>query len=203
MKPNVYDYILGMYVSDDANRPSLTSIFPNEDYYCATDGHILIATKKGKLGKEYDGIGNYPNALGLIKNNQSNETYHFDRTEFLQKLYEAEFIWKKTHLPCEECSGTGSKECKCCGSESDCKDCNGSGESDEIKIFSNLELEGEKIKLFDTYFYPNYLNLILQTAFFLEADTITIRQQKEAKNKSFLFEINDVIILLMPIIKSI
>ena len=101
MKPNIYDYVLGMYISDDENRPSLTSIFPNEDYYCATDGSILITAKKEKLGKEYDGIGNYPNVLTLIKNHQYDETFYFDRTYFLEKLCEAEFNWRKSHLPCE------------------------------------------------------------------------------------------------------
>lgn len=202
MKANIYDYILSMYVSDDENRPSLTSIFPNDEYYCATDGHILITAKKEKLGIEYTGIANYPNALKLIKEHKSNETYHFDRTLFLEKLYEAEFKWRKSHLDCEECSGIGIKECKYCGSKSDCKDCNGTGESDEIKVFSDLELEGQDVKLFDTYFKPNYLNLILKTAFFLEADTITIKYQKEFRNKSFIFLIKDVKILLMPKIKS-
>lgn len=199
MSQNIYDYVLNMFKAKETLRTNLNEIFPNEDYYCATDSHCLAVVPKAKVSGNYLGAERHPvSALDLIKNHEGKDVTHVDRASFLKNFNLAQLQWSKQYKNCEKCSGHGTVECKCCHNESDCKSCGGSGNSDVIKAFSEMTLEGENIKLFGSTFYSSYLNMILMASYFLETNIITIRYDRDVKNKAFIFEIADLKILLMP-----
>lgn len=197
---NIYDYVLNLFKAKETLRVSLNEIFPNKDFYCASDAHILGVTAKENCGGIYQGAEKHPtSAIDLILNHESNEVIHVDRIEFMENFNLVVHQWDAEKLPCEKCSGQGSITCGCCENESDCKKCDGTGDSETIKPFSEMKLVGDDIMFFGTRFSSHYLNIVLMCSYFLESDTITIRYNKHASNKPFIFEINDLKILIMPI----
>lgn len=202
MKPNIYDYILSMFKSNDSLRPALNEPFPQEDSVIATDSHSMIVVDKNLLACTYEGHEKAPNALGIFKDFQPDTEVVLNRDNLLSDFFKIEMEWYGKKVDCDVCEGSGSKECKCCGNESDCDDCDGTGSSFEEVPFTKPYLNGETIGLCATHFSSNYINKLFQVAFFLEEKEITASFVKGFPLKNVTFKIGKVDILLMPMIPS-
>ncbi len=197
-KPNIYDYVLSMFKSNDSLRPAFCQIFKNENYYCGTDSHALIIAETSLTGLTYNDVEKAPNALKVYNDAVTDTELILDRNELLSDFFSAEQVWKGEKLSCDECEGKGYKTCRCCGTDNDCEDCDGTGESFLDVPFSKATLYGEVVKLCETTFNTFLLNKVIQTAFFLEENKIIARYKKGSPRSSVTFEIGKVKILLMP-----
>lgn len=202
MKPNKYDYVLSLFTSQDEMRPAFATPFPQETFYCATDSHSLIVVQNNLPGLKYEGHEKAPNALGLYKNHTSDTEFSLTKEEFMEGFFSAEFRFMHSMKKCHKCDGKGYKECHCCGNESDCEECDGSGEDFEQIPFGKPFLHGELVRFAETTFYPNSLNKILIASNILGVDKIIVKYEKDQKYKSRVFYLGDVRILLMPSIKN-
>ena len=196
--PNNYDYVLSMYVSEDRLRPQMCKVFKQENYNIATDAYSVIFVGEKDSGLKYNPDDKSPKALPLLMDFIFDTTEVIDRNTFLSDFFTLERKWYSLTKDCEECDGSGSTECDCCGHDSDCKECDGSGNSDEKLPFGKPKLIGDNIFLFDRKISSVLANRMIQTAYFLEAEKITVKFNKSNDKQVFLFEIGEAKIIIMP-----
>lgn len=197
-QPNNYDYCLSLFKSTETLRPHLCKVFPQENYYIATDAHTVIYVDKQFSGLDYPIEERSVDALKFLHETLHDTEIMVDKNDILSQLLNVNFEWNKTFFKCEKCSGTGEQECQCCNNISDCKECDGTGYSDEVKPFSRVELRGEDLIFAENRFDSNLFHRMVQTAFFLEAKKITVKYTKHVKNKPVIFLIENATVLIMP-----
>lgn len=198
MKISKYDYILSMFVSDEEWKQKMTKPFLNGEYYCATDSFSICVVPKQATAIDYEAEG-VRDALKVLKEKEEtfNDSITISKDFLLQQFTQLE--WEYKYKECERCNGAGIETCLCCGNETDCGECDGTGQSDKTEPFSKMKLIDDKIFFIDRYFDPNHINKVLLAAYILEEDNIVVRFEKEAVKLPVLFEIKDCRILLMPI----
>jgi len=202
MKPNKYDYALSLFTAQDELRPAFSTPFPQETFYCATDSHSLIIVQNNLTGFKYDGHEKAPDALSLYKKHVCDTEFSLTKDEMLSGFFTAEMQYLNSMKKCTKCDGSGSKECECCGNESDCKECDGTGEDFEQIPFGKPFLSGELVRFAETTFYPNSLNKVIQTAYYIGEEKIIVRYEKGQPYRPRVFCIGDVRILVMPSVNS-
>lgn len=199
---NNYDYVLSLFRSTDELRPAMTKVFKQDKFYLATDSHSVIMVEETVTGLDYQEDEKSPNALSLFENLAHDKEINMDRDNFLSDIFSIEAKWIQHYKYCKKCKGSGTDTCPCCDNDSDCRDCEGTGSSDDVEAFSKPYLScGELIKLGDTTFDPHFINRVLQVAYFLEEKTITFKFLQNEQRKAVLFEIGKAKIMIMPKIK--
>lgn len=196
--PNNYDYVLSMYVSDDILRPAMCKVFKQENLNIATDSYSVIYVDDTKPGFKYEEDDKAPNAINLLKNFTFDRTENLNRDSLLSNYLTLGNKWSKKYKPCDKCEGYGEVECTCCGNDSECEDCDGTGESNEVESFTIPTLSGDKIKLFDRKIGSTFLHRVIQSAFFLGVENFTVKFNSENTKQAFLFEIDSAKIIVMP-----
>jgi hypothetical protein len=196
---NNYDYVLSLFRSTDEMRPAMTKVFKQNNFLLATDSHSLILVDESLAGLEYEEDEKAPNALGLFDKIVFDTEQILDRDTFLSDIFSLESIWIQNYKYCKKCKGTGTKTCPCCDNENDCEECDGSGTSDDVEAFTKPYLScGDVIKLGTTTFDPNFLNRVLQVAYFLDEKQIIFKYPKNEKYKAVLFDVGKARIMIMP-----
>lgn len=201
MKANNYDYVLSLYKSTDEIRPNLCSVFPQGEYYISTDAHTIIYINKTDAGLEYPIVENSVNALKFLKENPTDSEMKVDKKDLTSYFVKAEMEWYNHYKKCGKCQGSGDIMCECCEHTSECKECYGSGDSEKIKPFSQPYLSAEDILFAENRFDANLFSRMVQTAYFLEADQITVRWNKDVKNRPVWFLISKATVMIMPKIR--
>ncbi|MCT3817113.1 hypothetical protein HZP37_13480 [Elizabethkingia anophelis] len=197
-KPNIYDYVLSMFVAQDDFRPAMMKPFINDKHYCATNGHILCAVKKQNTGLKYSEDKDAPNAFKLIEDFVSDREVVVNRDEVMSEYFNSENQWKTKKLSCEKCKGNGYESCKCCGNESECNECDGTGSSDTDVPFSKITLQGEQINFLERKLTPSLFHIVILTAYILESKEIIVKYLECNPAKAIYFKIKECEILLMP-----
>lgn len=200
-----YDFILPFFLGDDELRPKFKQIHKDENgFVYATNSHILIRLKENLLHGEYKEVEKYPNCekfFELLQKDNLN-TKNIPVNDLVQVLTNLKWVIQK--LDCEYCEGEGTCECQCCGQDTECKKCGGTGYGKE-KDFALLSVyltEEESyseshIKILDKVFRANYLHIITVCAKILGVDNIEY-VYSETTN-SALFKVGQADIILMPV----
>lgn len=196
MKVNQYDYVLSMFIPDVEYRTGRNNIFPNENYYCATDSFTLCVVPQELVGGEYEKIEKTPDVSGVLNKHSFNQEKKISKEFLLENLSSVEWIYRRHYKYCQECEGTGVEICECCGHQTDCEDCEGEGLSNDVIPFSKMALAGEDVLFLGKRVIPNYLNKVLLSAYILEAEDI-ICKWNDTISSPILFEIKDCKILIM------
>lgn len=89
--------------------------FENRYIYSETEGIKALPVVE-KFSEFYGGV---TQPIGRIKIKEIEEV--FEKIKLIPEFAEK-------YIECPECDGFGTSECRCCGSESDCENCDGEGE---------------------------------------------------------------------------
>jgi len=206
-KKFIYDLMLQYFVANDDLRPIMKNVHDaGNGYLYASDGHIAIRLKKEKTSKAYDTIEKYPNAEKIIQeaiDREGNKNAVIKTSDLIQILSEA--AWRRVRYgdKCMDCDGSGTVECEHCGSDYDCKECNGKGTKNvRIRDFSLLVCEESNycIKIGNLIFKTDFLYIIALMAQMLQVDEIQYLYKEKTQGGVFSFDGVD--ILLMPILSD-
>lgn len=198
LKPNVYDYLLSLFTANETMRPALNEPFPQEGHYCATDSNSLILFQDNLSGVTYKGNEKAPDAWKIFAEHKTDTEFQINKKDLLSGYFTSKIKFENSVKTCEKCKGSGYEVCKCCGHDNECLECDGTGEDYEQVPFGKAFIKGNLIQFAETNFFPNTLHKVLQTAYMLNADLITVRYEKNSPLKARLFLIGEVRILLMP-----
>lgn len=107
---------LKQFCSTEEHRVRIQAPWSSGEYTYATDGHIGLRVPRRAAVTREDG----PNLAEVFARAEARR-----RGEF-QSIGIGEFP-VYAQIACRSCAGTKMVECRCCGNESDCEDCDGTG----------------------------------------------------------------------------
>lgn len=194
MKPNIYDFILTSYSSNDISRPVIITPGIIEETIYSTDSYSCIRFAKNLANKDYTSP-DFPNTKAIYDNLKLDIKLTLDVDELLLDLFQCELCFEIKSEPCEKCSGQGEHQCKCCKNHNDCNDCEGSGVQEINNPYAKLEVVGSDLKIFGKILAPKFLYRVLNTAMLLEEKTMTL-QYSDNRNE-LVFQVGKCEILLM------
>lgn len=179
----IYDYLLTWFVSGDDYRPQLCKPWVEGEHVCATDAHafIQIDKKMVALQEKYqideapaeDGFKPKPppSIQKLLADKVFGESLTIEIEKLIEGLAQIEFRFEE--LPCEVCEGKGTITCKCCDNDSDCRECDGSGDSG-TPVNRKIYDEGALIKIDEMYFNPKFIERLVIVSKMLGENRIRI-----------------------------
>lgn len=191
----MYNFVLNLFTSDDYQyRSQLTRPGTIGDMVYATNTTSIIMIPKSKFSRNYDRLSNFLSddiREKLFNHNDYTSVVDrdFDPEELAEVLASARFAFKKFN--CEKCSGDGVVECECCGNESECKECHGTGEGRKYDFFiRNTNTPSASIIFMGANYRPVDLELILISIMALRPQTIIVKRTSD--NKKSMFVLDDV-----------
>ena len=148
---NTYDSIIPQFISYDELRPALTKPHLDGDNVVATNGHILIIIPVTKLSNQYHPSEGYPGYKSILPRISS--LYLSPKRILVEaaREYLQEIPKVPTVVECVSCDGFGCKKC---------------ADKGEIVIPNKYQYDWvhHKIKIGESYFNPNYIEVILNVA---------------------------------------
>jgi hypothetical protein len=190
------DYLLNLFTGDDDLRPQFQTPFRIGEYVYATDAHTLIKIPAHLLKREYPINDKAPKNLdNMFIGYTEIKTFQFDvRIDHLAALLaEIKYVYKRN--ACPKCNGTSEITCEHCGHASPCKECNGTGHSNDINFLVRKEKEYAALRYNGNLYRPFVLERLLISLMALQARKNEIVQYH--KNNYSLFVIGDVEIVLV------
>lgn len=136
------DYLLNLFTGDDDLRPQFQTPFRIGEYVYATDSHTLIKIPAHLLKREYPINEKAPKNLdNMFEGYTEIQTLKFDVIidHLASLLAEIKYVYKRNDCP--KCNGTSEIPCEHCGHASPCKECNGTGHSDDMNFLIRKEKE--------------------------------------------------------------
>lgn len=197
MKANKYDLVLRMYVGNDNLREAMMKVNLKDGFLEATNAHIAIRMPAELAGLEYKAVVNYPNFVNVYpKEIVEEKMVKIDDLVSLMETGRYEFETKSEN--CDECQGDGYVECKCCGNEADCEQCDGTGKEQVELPYAILRYNGQNVFVDGVLFDSRYLHTVYMTALLFGVSEVKLKFQKDKKRKGCLIEIGSAEILMMP-----
>src|SRR5690606_34516422 len=114
------------------NRSNLLKPCLVEDFVYATNAHVLIKCPLSSLSEQYENIKGFPDcesAYATIEKLKEPFTIDLINIREVMAKIEKHIVYHE----CDTCDGDGVIECHHCGSDVDCNDCDGKGESRSVK----------------------------------------------------------------------
>jgi hypothetical protein len=153
-----YHPLISIFLSDNELLPALMVPAVRGGYVWATNGHAAIRIDRDVIADNVAQVEKYPD-VQTVFNNAINSTA-LTGTIKAERL--GELLGKlptyPTYKDCPECEGDKKVTCNCCGNETDCDECNGTGHTDEI-IGREFSYD-ERINVGKQAFSPRILQLI-------------------------------------------
>ena len=169
------------------------------DYYGATDSQVLFMLPKSYFpeGINPDEISVNPPDTSFIFNTTKREApCEFKFKDLINTLNDVPKV--QEYEECNECDGFGTTECHCCGSEIECRDCNGSGDGDPIPNQYTLDSK-YALSIDESYFSPSNMDKIISFLIDLNIEPEeTIKMTTSISLRPHIFEVKDVIMVSMP-----
>ena len=203
MKPNVYDFLLRLYVGADELRKSMTKPSLCGDVVCATDAHTLIMIDPAKCGLPYREVEKYPNIQQVIPQKGASRMIHLaDMVSELAK-FRMEYPSLDGQEECDSCDGHGETHCEHCGHDEPCEDCQGVGYFDlRYEELKKNRGSHRRIKIGERNIGIRYALQLADTMAYLGVSECTLLNSDAENNKALFFQITpDVQTLIMPIVE--
>lgn len=193
----IYDYIIKQFVGRDINKHSLHKPRLIDGYVYASDAYSLIRVPAEKCAMDYSGSSEFPvTATKIFEDITEAEPLRIGVDQLAKTLAKALFDYQMNE--CEKCKGEGTIVCQCCGHENDCSHCNGDGHTDQVTDFAwKHDSDIQSVRVGTRFFRPWLLDRLLQTAFALRADHITMVNDR-ADTFNVMFTMCDVEIIICP-----
>ena len=190
------DHLINDFVSDDDLRPQLCKPHYDNGMIVATNTDMLMLADEKYFDKKYEPVPKFPNYAQIIPHHVRGE---FIGTISKKDIDQADRLLSKENIynECEECNGDGVIVCDCCGQDSDCKDCIGSGMGN-ILLYKRIDSNIHVGDIGGTLFNLNYLILILKLANHIGSE---IKVAILEKKKACVFYVDEIMILVMPILE--
>lgn len=131
MKNPKFDYLLSIFLGNDSLRPGNLNPIPEGEFVYATDGCSVIKIASNLIVNQYSRHEKAPTVSPVYDcfNESNNDTIvSYVSVDFLSKALSIARVAFLKQI-CEQCKGQGVIVCECCGSENDCKECKGEGNS--------------------------------------------------------------------------
>lgn len=196
-KTNKYDLLLSIFTSTDNLRPALTRPGTLDQHTYATDGYSVIKIHKELCGLRYSNK-DFPNAEKVFARDNA-DTYQLallSTEELLTSLLDCKLKAEHQQERCDSCDGHGEKECKCCGNEADCEDCEGTGTVDVTTNYARISCYGQDVELLGHTFTPKLLYRVAECALLLKQQQIQVAYTPGPK--AVQFTVGPCQIILMP-----
>lgn len=200
MKKNIYDFITTLFTSDDEIRPALTKPGLIDDFVYATDAHTAIKIKAHLFSieslDEYSKNLKFPKADVVFNDTKNYEkTQDFRVKDLLMHFYNCQLKSENIYEDCDVCDGAGEVECKCCGNDAECKNCDGSGHGILKNDFGLVTVYGKDIFLLTKKLNPAYFYRVIHVAMILNIETLSVKYTDE--KYGMVFTVGDIEILIM------
>jgi len=196
MTHNKYDFIASMFTNNDNSRQALLNPGTINDHVYATDAHTCVRFNKKLCSKDYSNNVNFPKSADNIFNElKFTESVVFGIDDFLLNLYHCKLKYLGTLETCEDCCGDGETLCKCCDSEIECKNCEGTGTVETHTTFATPILNGKNVDFLGKTINPKFLYKVAECALILKQDHIEANFNKT--DLKIVFKVLDIEILVM------
>lgn len=202
-----YIEILKMFVGNQDNRQHFHKPFTIENKAISTDAIQLCMMDINKVEGAFEAQEQkYVNGiLGVIPQveNMNLEIKIEDLNNIFKDIaVEPKMIPNGKYLPCAECDGDGVVEWEYNSytNDFDCPVCDGHGDNGKPQLIpsnQNQFVSGSYIEIHKTNFDCNLIQKIIDVAMILEIDMIKL--VCESDQHSFVFMVDDVTIITMPI----
>lgn len=189
--------LLLSFVSDDELRPNLCHPFKQGEYACATNGHValILPATSAPWVDATDG----PNMLAVMPREVASIPFQTSALRaFLDSVPKVEEK-DEEEVTCPHCDGDGFYECEECGSDVDCKDCNGTGSIKTKSAPTGRMVRNDRaiVGAFDSFFFVRVLARVLDVAEALGCEEIRTLSATYTPQPA-LFGIGDARVLIMP-----
>lgn len=193
-----YDNLLTDFCSKDGYRPGMMVPKTEGNSTYASEAHFFIEIPNHLLSQEYPGNEKSPNfqmALGsILLSPRRSEPLLIDKAAI--KLFFDAHRTKVEYENCEQCGGEGTVECHCCGNDSECRECDGTGNG---KPTGKVTIpERVKVKIGPTYLAAHLLEIIVKAS----ADQSLYLINKPTDKKAALFQFGEIHCGQMPVMVS-
>ena len=197
---SIYEKVFTEFVGTDGYRPALMKPRKVGNYVYATNAHVLIRFDASKVPSQFYNEQDeykYPDVESLI----DKYLIEFDKNQrstlSLERISNGLKGMKRTPIygDCSFCEGHGTIECQCCWNESDCEECNGTGETDEI-VGYYIQYQKYVFELSDNFIDPNLLLKVATACDLLGIETL---QSSSNPSKTVLLKNDDVVFLVVPL----
>jgi hypothetical protein len=188
------DYCLLHFVGTDDMRPVMKNISRKGRYVYATNGSILAKVSRSKCMIDYPFVEKYPDADSVIDQIIPEVNTLFKTNELFEIIMKLKPILKHKEESCDWCAGTGKVDCHCCGHNSKCNDCAGTGQSttSDLVLFSD-----DHFKVCGKLLSVENMSLLMMVAKYTGASKIQAYTMND-KYKGVLFIVGVFKILIMP-----
>ncbi len=196
------DYLLSLFTSDDELRPQFCTPFKIGENVYATDTYTIIKIPVKWLNKKHNINEKAPKDLNnMFQNTPEPKFPQIDSTiDELASLL-ASVKWSYQRTLCPVCKGASETTCEHCGQSAPCKECNGTGETDEINFLKRKENEPVTVQFNDALYSPFVLEKLLIALMALQFRSPG-RIYMYQKNLQSLFVTGEIEIILMQRYKS-
>jgi hypothetical protein len=201
MKTPAYDFILPFFTANDEMRPTMSHIHSDDNgFLYATNAHIVIRVPRDCAMLKYEKVEKYPNAESVF-NQYTFTDKGVIKTDNLVEILTA-YKWFRTvnHDECEKCKGSGTLECEHCGSDYECKDCNGKGKFNRGTIELSLLATEEYncvVNVANKLFKADFMHILALSAKMLDVKEIEVSLNTN-DYEPHIFKVGDADILIMP-----
>lgn len=201
---NVFLTLLNRFKSNDDYRDWMAKPFNVGNKTVSTNGYVLISTP---LQEGFDDLSNKTKGVYPMDFNLDMKILV---SELKQKLNDFPKVdcFDEEEKECDACDGSGevsfvfSYDCEDYETEEECPVCKGCGFINKISKIPNGKKELDYNKFFgigNSAFYVARIEELLEVAETLQSEHITLVNQTQP-NKTSLFKIKEVEVLLMPIV---
>lgn len=196
-----WDTLLKHFCSRDDYRANMCTPNIVGEYLYATDTHAWLKVPYQPSFRKYKNELKAPDFEGAMKGWKYVDPILITKASINKVLtnFELKPDWKI----CKECHGEGSKECKCCGTDLDCMNCEGIGHIDDCtvpEVYDNGPESEFAIKIMDNLVAPFQLGRLARAMDFIKADSILLHTLE--KYKGMVFRHGDIEIVVMPLISE-
>lgn len=170
-----------------------------ENYYGATNSQLLLMIPKSDIpeGINPDDLSvNPPDTSFIFKLSKREVPFEFSLSKLILAITKVPQI--QDHDDCHNCDGYGTVECECCGNESKCNECGGTGEGKPISGQFSLNYS-YTLKIDESYFPSSNIDNLISILIDLNVRPEDIIKMTSSDGvKPHMFEINNIIIVCMP-----
>lgn len=200
---NKYDHVLKMYTGNDELRPAMMMIHTELGFAYATNAHSAIKLKSDLCGAIYYPVDKFPNVEAIFVSHKPSKekSIPISNEQLLHDLFKIEVNYLLEEQECPVCGGEGEGECKCCGNNVECKNCDATGSVPSSSPVAKLEVHGKDIEFNGRNYNYSFLHRVAMTALILGEKTIQVING-ETQYMATIFKVGEVEIILMPKLKS-
>src|ERR1700739_265137 len=145
-----WDTLLRHFCSRSDLRPAMRKPNIVGEHVYATDAHSWLKVPLQTSFRHYGSHEKTPNFAEVEKPWLLINPITISKKSISQVL--SKFEMKPDWKECKECKGNGVSECSCCGHESDCENCDGTGAIDDYtvpEVYDNGSEENLAIRILE------------------------------------------------------